>query len=112
MEKNQELKQELTEEEIIDLTNPMYQSQPYPEKNQEEVEIIEEKGAEKSPDLSPPPPPPPPPKKSILNRHRIKYTATRIKYSPTRVKSRNFLSNISYTGISLGDFYSESFILF
>ena len=36
----------------------------------------------------------------IVNRHRIKYTATRIKYSPTRIKSRNFLSNISYTGIS------------
>ena len=78
----------------------MYQSQPYPEENQEEVEIIEEKCTEKSPDLSPPPPP----KKFILNRHRIKYTATRIKYSPTRVKSRNVLSNISYTGISKGDF--------
>ena len=26
----------------------------------------------------------------IVNRHRIKYTATRIKYSPTRIKSRNF----------------------
>ena len=37
--------------------------------------------------------------------------ATRIKYSPTRVKSRNFLSNISYTGISKGDFYNENFIL-
>ena len=68
----------------------MYQSQPYPEENQEEVEIIEEKCTKKSQDLSPPPP-----KKSILNRHRIKYTATRIKHSPTRVKSRNFLSNIA-----------------
>ena len=36
----------------------------------------------------------------IVNRHRIRYTATRIKYSPTRIKSRNFLSNISYTGIN------------
>ena len=34
-----------------------------------------------------------------------------MKYSPTRVKSRNFLSNISYTGISKGDFYNEYFIL-
>ena len=47
----------------------------------------------------------------IVNRHRIKYTATRIKYSPTGIKSRNFLSNISYTGISKIDFYNESFIL-
>ena len=47
----------------------------------------------------------------IVNRHRIKYTATRIKYSPTRIKSRNFLSNISYTGISKNDFYNENFIL-
>lgn len=35
----------------------------------------------------------------IVNRLKIKYTATRIKYLPTRIKSRNFLSNISYTGI-------------
>ena len=47
----------------------------------------------------------------IINRHRIKYTATRIKYSPTRIKSRNSLSNISYTGISKNDFYNENFIL-
>ena len=47
----------------------------------------------------------------IVNRHKIRYTATRIKYSPTRIKSRNFLSNISYTGISKNDFYNESFIL-
>ena len=47
----------------------------------------------------------------IVNRHRIKYTATRIKYSPTRIKSRNFLSNISYTGINKSDFYNENFIL-
>ena len=33
----------------------------------------------------------------IVNRHKIRYTATRIKYSPTRIKSRNFLSNTSYT---------------
>ena len=35
----------------------------------------------------------------------------RIKYSPTRIKSRNFLSNISYTGINKNEFYNESFIL-
>ena len=106
MEKEQELEQEPMEEEIIDWTHPIYQSQPYPEENQEEVEIIEEKCTEKSQDLSPHLP-----KKSVLNRHRIKYTATRIKCYPTRVKSRNVLSNISYTGISKGDFYNESFIL-
>ena len=46
-----------------------------------------------------------------MNRHWIKYTATRIKYSPTRIKSINFLLNISYTGISKNDFYNENFIL-
>ena len=50
-------------------------------------------------------------KNKIVNRHKIRYTATRIKYSPTRIKSRNFLSNISYTGINKSDFYNESFIL-
>ena len=47
----------------------------------------------------------------IVNRHRVKYTAIRIKYSPTRIKSKNFLSHISYTGISKNDFYNENFIL-
>ena len=47
----------------------------------------------------------------IINRHRIRYTETRIKYSPTRIKSRNFLSNISYTGINKNDFYNKNFIL-
>ena len=47
----------------------------------------------------------------IINRHRIRYTETRIKYSPTRIKSRNFLSNISYTGINKNDFYDKNFIL-
>ena len=50
-------------------------------------------------------------KSDIVSRHRIKYTATRIKYSPTRIKSRNFLSNISYTGVNKKDFYNENFIL-
>ena len=44
-------------------------------------------------------------------RHKVKYTATRTKYSPPRIKSRNFLSNISYTGINKNNFYNESFIL-
>ena len=52
-----------------------------------------------------------PSEKSVINRQKSRYTATRIKYSPTRVKSRNFLSNVSYTGISKGDFYNENFIL-
>ena len=51
------------------------------------------------------------PKNKIVNRHKIRYTATRIKYSPTRIKSINFLSNISYTGINKNEFYNESFIL-
>ena len=51
------------------------------------------------------------PDNKIVNRHKIKYTATRIKYSPTRIKSRNFLSNISYTGINKNDFHNKSFIL-
>ena len=38
-----------------------------------------------------------------MNRNKIRYTTTRIKYSHTRIKSRNFLSNISYTGISKND---------
>ena len=47
----------------------------------------------------------------IVDRHRRRYTATRIKYSPTTIKSRNFLSNISYTGINKKDFYNENLIL-
>ena len=50
-------------------------------------------------------------KGDIVSRHRIRYTSPRIKYSPTRIKSRNFLSNISYTGINKKDFYNENFIL-
>ena len=48
---------------------------------------------------------------NIVNRHKIRYTATTVKYSPTRIKSRNFLLNISDTGINKNDFYNESFIL-
>ena len=47
----------------------------------------------------------------IVDRHRKRYTATRIKNSPTRIKSRNLLSNISYTGINKKDIYNENLIL-
>ena len=49
--------------------------------------------------------------KKILSRYKIRYSATRTKYSPTRIKTRNFLSNISNSGINKNDFYSENFIL-
>ena len=91
------------EEEEIDWTSPMLQSQPYPE--EEHTEVIEEKplSAEKNQNFST--------EDSIIKRHRTRYTATRIKYLPTRIKLRNFLPNISYTGINKTDFYNENFIL-
>ena len=52
-----------------------------------------------------------PPASKIVDQHKVRYTSTRTKYSPTRIKSINFLSNISYTGISKNDFYNENFIL-
>ena len=76
------------------------QSQPFPE--EQNMENIEEQ--EKSQGISPP-------ADSIIKRHRTKYTATRTKYSPSRIKSKNFLSNISYTGINKGNFCNENFIL-
>ena len=51
------------------------------------------------------------PADKTVNRHKVRYAATRIKYSPTRIKSRNFLSNIFYTGISKNGVYNENFIL-
>ena len=75
------------------------------------MEVIQESSPEKNLDFSQQPSENTPVEKSIVKRNKIKYTATRIKYSPTRVKSRNFLSNISYTGISKVDFHNESFIL-
>ena len=95
------------EEEIDPWTQ---QSQPYPEEEENieeesQMEILQQSNLpEKSQDFFPT-------ERSIVKRHKIRYTATRIKHSPTRVKSRNFLSNISYTGISKGDFYNENFIL-
>ena len=97
------------EEEEIDWTHPSLQSQPYPEEDMNEEENIEESQSqetlEKNQSFSPKA------EDSIIKRHRTRYTATRIKYSPTRVKSRNFSSNISYTGISKSNFYNENFIL-
>ena len=85
-------------------------SQPMPE-DDEMTETVEEKpiiqeidqqAPEKNQNLSD--------NNKIVNRHRIRYTATRIKYSPTRIKLRNFLSNISYSRINKKDFYNENFI--
>ena len=107
MEQNQQVVQDprlikKEQEEEIDYLHPCMQSQLMPE-SEEEMENIET-AEEKSQDISPP-------KDSIIKRHRAKYTATRTKYSPTRIKSRNFLSNIRYTGINKSDFYNENFIL-
>ena len=85
--------------------DPRLQSQPMYESNvenlEEEIQEVSQQVPEKSQDSS----------NKIVNRHKIKYTATRIKYSPTRIKSRNFLLNISYTGINKNVFYNENFIL-
>ena len=96
---------------IQDAMDPCLQTQPYPSntevENMEEskTEVLQEGDQlEKNQDFFPT-------RKSIVKRHKIRYTATRIEYSPTRVKSRNFLSNISYTEITKGDFYNENFIL-
>ena len=96
---------------IQDAMDPCLQTQPYPSntevENMEEskTEVLQEGDQlEKNQDFFPT-------GKSIVKRHKIRYTATRIEYSPTRVKSRNFLSNISYTEITKGDFYNENFIL-
>ena len=91
-----------------DPTDPRLQSQRmYDSDNtvdySEEVKEMSQYQPEKSQDFSP--------ANKIVNRHKIIYTATRIKYSPTRIKSKNFSSNISYTGISKNDFYNENFIL-
>ena len=84
-------------------TDPRLQRQPY--SDNEEDTLTTTKELEKSQDFSQQT------ENKIVNRHKIKYTATRIKYSATRIKSRNFLSNISYSGINKSDFYNESFIL-
>ena len=89
---------------------PEEQSQEIPLYNDEEIESLQLVKTEETPqvgksqDLSQP-------SDKIINIHKIRYTAMRIKYSPTRIKSRNFLSNISYTSINKNDFYNETFIL-
>ena len=89
---------------------PEEQSLEIPSYSDEEIESFqsvkteETPQVEKSQDLSQP-------SDKIINRHKIRYTATRIKYSPTRIKSINFLSNISYSSINKNDFYNENFIL-
>ena len=89
---------------------PEEQSQEIPSYSDEEIESFQPVKAEETPqveksqDLSQP-------SDKIIKRQKIRYTATRIEYSPTRIKSRNFLLNISYTGINKNDFYNESFIL-
>ena len=91
--------------EYLSPTDPRLQSQPMYESNvenlEEESQEVSQQVPEKSQDSS----------NKIVNRRKIRYTATRIKYSATRIKSRNFLSNISYTGINKNDFYNENFIL-
>ena len=71
--------------------------------NLEEIQEMSQQVPEKSQDSSL--------TNKIVNRHKIRYTATRIKYSSARIKSRNFLSNIFYTGINKNDFYNENFNL-
>ena len=82
----------------------MYESDNNSEEIKQEPAPTVEKQPEKKQDLSQP-------QSKILNRHKLRYTTTKVKYSPTRIKFRNFLSNISYTGINKNDFYNENFIL-
>ena len=85
---------------------PEEQSQPIYTSEEEDIneENKPEKNLEKKQNLSQP-------ADKIVNRHKIRCTATRIKYSSTIIKSRNFLSNIYYTGINKNDFYNENLIL-
>ena len=94
--------------ENLSPTDPRLQSQPMYEsdndlENLEEIQEMSQQVPEKSQDSSL--------TNKIVNRHKIRYTATRIKYSSTRIKSSNFLSNIFYTGINKNDFYNENFNL-
>ena len=86
-------------------SQPMYDSDDNAADYSEEILENSQQQPEKSQNFSQQAP-----ADKIVNRHKIRYTATRIKYSPTRIKSRNFLSNIPYTGISKNDFYNENFI--
>ena len=95
-------------------TDPRLQSQPmYSNSNDNVVDYSEEilENGQQQPEKSQNFSKQVPATNKIENRHKFRYTATRIKYSPTRIKPRNFLSNISYTGIRKNDFYNENFIL-
>ena len=86
---NKLIQKTLTMEDATDLR---LQSQPMYDSNNNavdysEIQEMSQQQPEKSQDFSP--------TNKIVNRHKIRYTATRIKYSPSRIKSRNFLSNIS-----------------
>ena len=81
----------------------MYDSDNNAVDHSEEIQEMSQQQPQKSQDFSP--------ANKIVNRHKIRYTATRIKYSPTRIKSRKCLPNISHTGISKNNFYNENFIL-
>ena len=105
---NKLIQKTLTMEDTTDArlqSQPMYDSDDNAADYSEEILENSQQQPEKSQKFSQQAP-----ADKIVNRHKIRYTATRIKYSPTRIKSRNFLSNISYTGISKNDFYNENFI--
>ena len=96
-----------------DPTDPRLRSQPMYDSDDNAVDYSEEilenslQQPEKNQNLSQQEAP----ADKIVNRHKVRHTTTRIKYSPTRIKSRNFLSNISYTGINKKDIYNENLIL-
>ena len=94
-------------------TDPRLQSQPMYDSDDNAVDYSEEilENSQQQPEKNQNFSQQQAPADKIVNRHKVRYTATGIKYSPTRIKSRNFLSNISYTGISKNDFYNENFIL-
>ena len=103
---NQLLKNKLKMEQSLPVKDPRLIKKQQEEIKEENIESNSqtEEILEKKQDFSPA-------ENSIIKRHKTRYMASRIKYSPTSVKSRNFLSNISYTGINKSDFYNENFIL-
>ena len=96
-----------------DPTDPKLQSQPMYDSDDNTVDYSEEilENSQQQPEKNQNFSQQQAPADKIVNRHKVRYTATRIKYSPTRIKSRNFLSNISYTGISKKDIYNENLML-
>ena len=94
----------LHNEGIYSHSQPMYETDDNAVDYSEEILESSHQQPEKSQEFSQQNP-----ANKIVNRHKIRYTATRIKYSPTWIKSRNFLSNISYTGISKSDYEQKSY---